>query len=385
MHLGEPKSDSVARSRIPELDGVRGAAILSVLLCHFGIISCPSQTLGGIFGFGWIGVDLFFALSGFLITDILLEHSSSDNYFGHFYMRRAFRIFPVYYLFLLCFFHVAPLASRFPGLHSFARGRGEEWWYWSYLYNWSPFAARNRSIMHLWSLCVEEQFYLLWPIVVRYAPRRLLKWLCLTIAVASPLLRLGAMASGVSPVRIYGETIFRLDGLALGALLAIAGRDRELRRRIVAWSKPLLAVAVTVIVTILYCDGSYFQGRAMLVWGGSALAVLSAGTVNFCRQIGGPLRSQFLRSFGKYSYAIYVWHYPLVERTRIESLKSNDSSSSLLNWIVFGAVLIFGVAGSWMMGWISWRLIELPSMRLRDRLTSPPRTEYVPARAVPAA
>jgi peptidoglycan/LPS O-acetylase OafA/YrhL len=340
--------------------------------------------LAEIFGFGWIGVDLFFALSGFLITDILLENVSTEDYFGRFYLRRAFRIFPVYYFFLFCFFHVGPLVSRVPGLQLLTRGRGEEWWYWAYLYNWSPFAARNRSIAHLWSLCVEEQFYLFWPLVVRYTSRSSLKLVCIAVAFVSPLLRLVAAASSVSPVRIYGETIFRLDGLAMGALLAIAARDRELERRVVAWSKPLLAGAGIVIVGILCREGSYFQGRAMLTWGGSALATLSAAAVFYCRRIGGVLRSQFLRSFGKYSYAIYVWHYPLVERTRIELLKLNGNISPLGNWTLFGGALILGIGVSWAIGWASWRLIELPSMRVRDRLTNRQSTEYMLARTASA-
>ncbi len=373
-----------ARRRIPELDGIRGAAILTVLICHFSIVSSPSVILSEILGFP-IGVAVFFALSGFLITDILLARVGEKNYFERFYVRRFFRIFPAYYFFLLCFFHLGPLVARLPGLHSLARGRGEEWWYWSYLYNWSPIAARNRSLLHLWSLCVEEQFYLFWPLVVRYTPRRVLKWVCLGMVLISPLIRLAGARLGVSPMQIYGETIFRLDGLALGALLAIATRDTGLERRIAICLKPLLAAAVLVIITIIWRDGSYFQGRDMLVWGGSALAALSTGAVFYCRQIGRPLRSRFLHSFGKCSYGMYIWHYPLAERVRIELLKFNGHIGLFARWELFGALVIGGIVVSWVIAWLSWQLIEAPALRLRDRVLARQKIEKALMRAASAA
>jgi peptidoglycan/LPS O-acetylase OafA/YrhL len=185
-------------------------------------------------------------------------------------------------------------------------------------------------------------------------------------------------------MQIYGETVFRLDGLALGALLALSMRDARLERRITMWLKPLLIVAVIVIATIICRDGSYFQGRNMLVWGGSALAVLSAGAVFYCRQIGGPLRSRLLHSFGKYSYGMYIWHYPLAERIRIELLKLNGHVDVSIRWELFGAVVIGGIIVSWAISWLSWRLIEAPSLDLRDRVMARKTNEKTLARAASA-
>jgi peptidoglycan/LPS O-acetylase OafA/YrhL len=347
--------------RIPELDGIRGIAILLVMLCHFGVIFCPSKRIGEGLGFGWIGVNLFFGLSGFLITGILLDSRGSYDYFRRFYARRLFRIFPVYYSLLFFFFHVGPLLSRFPSMHMLARDRGQEWRYWTYLMNWSAFNVRSRTLAHLWSLCVEEQFYIFWPVVIRYAPRRSLKWICLLIAILSPLARFIAFASGVSPIRIYGETVFRLDGLALGALIAIAQRDVNLHRVVERFWKPLAILACVAMAVILLRDGEYFQGRAMQVIGGSALSVISAAAVLLARKESRLLPSPILRSFGKYSYAIYAWHYLLAVCARA-------SFQGELRWSEFVCVLVGSITVCWAVGWISWTLIEAPAAWLRDHL-----------------
>ena len=331
------------------------------MLCHFGVIFCPSKLIGEGLGFGWIGVNLFFGLSGFLITGILLDSQGSYGYFRRFYARRLLRIFPVYYSLLIFFFHVGPLLSRFPLMQMLARDRAQEWPYWTYLMNWSAFDARSRTLAHLWSLCVEEQFYIFWPVVIRFAPRRSLKWICVVIAIFSPLARFIAFAQGVSPIRIYGETVFRLDGLALGALVAIAQRDISLHRLVERVWKPLAILACAAMAVILLRNGEYFQGRAMQVVGGSALSVISAVAVLLARKKSRLLRSAILRSFGKYSYAIYAWHYLLAVYARA-------SFPGELRWSEFVCALAGGITLCWALGWISWRLIEAPAARLRDHL-----------------
>src|SRR5262245_16358318 len=150
-----------SRSHYPGLDGLRGIAILLVILYHnFGFIP--------FLNYGWLGVDLFFVLSGFLITEILLKTRTTTNYFKNFYTRRVLRIFPLYYLCLILVIVIFPLIKNFPYDLSFYREN--QVWFWFYLQNWMLiFKQWNDSAIllnHFWSLAVEEQFYIVWPLLV---------------------------------------------------------------------------------------------------------------------------------------------------------------------------------------------------------------------------
>jgi hypothetical protein len=161
----------------PALDGVRGIAILLVLFHHFTVFD-PITGVGAWLGFaallGWCGVDLFFVLSGFLITGILIDARGSSRYFSSFYMRRSLRIFPLYFLVVFLSFVVLP---RFPALHDVLAGPTDvvQWPYWTYLVN---FAIADRAqFLHgildiSWSLAIEEQFYIVWAVVVWALPVR---------------------------------------------------------------------------------------------------------------------------------------------------------------------------------------------------------------------
>src|SRR6266849_4754306 len=184
-------------SRVVELDGIRGIAILLVLALHFGLPVCPPGILHDILGMGWAGVDLFFVLSGFLITGILLDSKGKPDYFRRFYLRRVFRILPIYYAYLIVFFHVVPVIAHATGrLATFEYGRGDEVWYWIYLSNWRHAVNQNPHLRHFWSLSIEEQFYIVWPLVVYLMPARILKYVCVAIAISSTLLRFVAEHEG---------------------------------------------------------------------------------------------------------------------------------------------------------------------------------------------
>ena len=166
--------------RIPELDGLRGIAILMVLLVHFGMFQPQGHAEAAVFRFfemGWAGVDLFFVLSGYLITTILLKAKTSAFYYTHFYIRRFLRIFPLYYVFLTGFLLVT-LWQGAPVL--------EQVWYWSYLANFRiGLGHRIDGLSHFWSLAIEEQFYLVWPLVIRHLRLRNIAVLCGLLCVVS--------------------------------------------------------------------------------------------------------------------------------------------------------------------------------------------------------
>jgi peptidoglycan/LPS O-acetylase OafA/YrhL len=161
---------SQSEKHLPALDGIRGLAVLGVLIVHADVLLNTTRQVEHVLvvlsEFGAYGVDLFFVLSGFLITGILLETKESPKYFSSFYARRFLRLFPVYYGYLLV------VALIFPALHHAIRTSmtdyGGGWgWYLAYCSNWKPgHGASDPCLGHFWSLAVEEQFYLLWPAMI---------------------------------------------------------------------------------------------------------------------------------------------------------------------------------------------------------------------------
>jgi peptidoglycan/LPS O-acetylase OafA/YrhL len=187
-----------AGARIPALDGIRGIAILCVMLYHFTFYGGiePTLIVDKVYYHtalvGWFGVDLFFVLSGFLITGILYDTASAPQYFRNFYARRVLRIFPLYYGTLAVFFFLIPLVIDISD--TFEELLRDQLWYWSYLVNvqialeyWPSFFALG----HFWSLAVEEQFYLVWPLVVFFLKRRSLIAICVVCIVGAFLVRVG--------------------------------------------------------------------------------------------------------------------------------------------------------------------------------------------------
>src|SRR5262249_15618967 len=152
---------------------------------------------------GWAGVQLFFVLSGFLITGILLETRQRARYYRNFFGRRVLRIFPLYYAVLIVAFVIVPLiAGKQP------RGHEHQLWLWVYLANWTgPFDGGVFIFGHFWSLAVEEQFYVTWPFLVRALPARAFATLCGVLIVAAPLSRALLRARGVDPEAVYEFTI----------------------------------------------------------------------------------------------------------------------------------------------------------------------------------
>src|SRR5215469_16350920 len=173
--------------RMPQLDALRGLAVIAVLIHNTG----RDLYTGFLTRNGWMGVDLFFVLSGFLITGILLDTKNSDGYFRNFYARRCLRIWPLYYCTLFFMFVVVPLV-RPSEAHQIFEPRSMPWWsYFVYLQNFLvPSITRATGLLGVtWSLAVEEQFYLVWPLVVRFLTETQLRRLSITLICCSPVLR----------------------------------------------------------------------------------------------------------------------------------------------------------------------------------------------------
>lgn len=374
------------RSTIAALDGLRGVAILAVLahqLCIDGYAANRGIQLALLpFQAGWFGVQLFFVLSGFLITGILLETRSVENYWSSFFLRRVLRIFPLYYLLLVGTFVIAPRLFDLPA--SVLAEHRHQAWYWFYLSNWW-FSSRHEvtGLGHCWSLALEEQFYLLWPFAVRLLGDRGLVRLCLGLAGMAFLLRLGLRLGGADSELAYELTPSRADALAFGALAAIVVRRADW----VAWIEPrlgrLMAVTFGLLAAITLASGVLNRNHIVtqtigytVVAVASALVILRAilDTARGRGLLAAALSSRLLRRYGKHSYAIYIFHLPIhlfITKTwitpRLDALSQAGFVGLQMGYFVAGTLglLVVGIA--------SYRVIERPFLDLKRFFAARPR------------
>ena len=364
---------------IPTLDGLRGVAIILVLVHHFTFYRPTAGIdllIGNVVFFLWVGVDLFFVLSGFLITGILLDTRGSARYFTTFYARRFLRIFPLYYLVLFLAFVVLP---KFETVHPVLAGQAvlpPQWPYWSYLTN---FAIADGGWVHgwvdvAWTLAIEEQFYLVWPLVIWLCPPRLVALLCAILLVAEPAARIYARSIDLPALPIYVLTWFRLDGFAIGALLAMAHRRGVfpvLDRRVPG----IIIIAMAGIIACAIMGGhTWWWNRWMQMYGYSLIAITAGAMV--VAAVNRPadslwprmLSAGWLRAFGKYSYALYLIHPPVMRGVREYVFDPLDYEAL---WMApWNAQLLFycaATAPAFGLAWLSWRLFEAPILRLKAR------------------
>jgi len=357
---------------VRSLDGIRGVAVLLVMLFHYGY-----------FAAGWIGVQIFFTLSGYLITGILLEDrgSSFSAYAGRFYCRRALRIFPLLYVYLL----VVALVHALSGAPaSFPVD-------WAWLATFTGNLARMRDgdlgpySVHLWSLAVEEQFYLIWPLLLFFLPPRSFRWTIAGFLLLAPIARLalfqGLLGLGhdeeYAGKAAYVLPFTQFDAFAAGAAIPLWGLDRM--RNAGCWF--LVALGITASAGIGVLAAAHFWGAGAFVaslgyahnlvgshayvWGYSLLNLVSMLGIICALQRIGPMRSLengLLVWIGKISYGVYVYHLPLLL-----------VGGLLMDWLGIG---LRGVArpaffAAWavtvmLVSEASFRWVETPFLKLKD-------------------
>lgn len=366
------------------LDGLRGLAILLVMGHHLFVVQVASQVesvAARVASLGAFGVDLFFVLSGFLITGILLDGKGGDWQLVNFYARRTLRIFPLYYLVLAVCFLALPAAMQLvpaaaPKLSRF-QGATDDWpWYLLYLSNYAIASAgewRHGVLDVTWSLAIEEQFYLIWPWVVRWTSRQTLGRVCWGVIVLALVCRLGVWAGGYSWLAAYVLTPCRADALAVGGLIAVTVRgegftpDRLRRAAAVG-----LAVALPALVAVA-AAGFFKYDQPWVFTGGYTVVATIAGCVLLAAALAAPgtlaeraFSHPVLVWFGKYSYALYLFHLPV--RAAIRDLAFGDAQFRTLPGGPWTGQLLFYLITTMAvtpLAWFSWRLVENPILRLK--------------------
>ena len=341
-----------------QLDGVRGIAALMIIFFHFfKTYLYPNHNKAFIMAsklshFGQTGVTLFFVLSGFLITRILLFSKNSDNYFKSFYIRRSLRIFPLFYLFLLLYYFIVPLIIHAPIVPF-----GKQWTFWFYLQNFAiTFNWNQIGPNHLWSLAVEEHFYLFWPLLIYFLNPKQIKNAVLIIFLISLVCRLVLQYYNYG---VFYFTFTNIDALALGSLLSIdelSGFPKN------SFYVKLFIVTIIPTIVLWFFVGtngnSYIQliklPLTAVIYYAFIGMVISTGTSNKFSILLKVLKSKFLSYSGKVSYGLYIYH-PFIFTLYFDNIHTKSVWINLLSCLA----LTFITAS------LSFYFFESPILRLK--------------------
>ena len=361
--------------RVPELDGIRGLAILLVLIWHYVAIGLPFETnswqtyLLRPLRLTWSGVDLFFVLSGFLIGGILVEAKRSPNYYQTFYLRRAYRILPIYFLWFGVFL-VGLSCARPDRGHAFQAIFNRDlpvWVYPVFLQNFAATHAQTFGPIWMgvtWSLAVEEQFYLLLPFFVQKLNTRGTVVLCLASIVLAPVVRLALTRSGDAFLGPYTLLPCRADALGLGVLVALACRDQRAWIWLSARRRHIKAAFLVMTCGVVFL---LFNQRQLFSFGLTWIAGFYTLLLVLVVVEPGPIakavfKSQLLVRLGAIAYAVYLFHQGI---------------NAILHWALFGdtetagwsslSVTGLSLIAVLLLATLSWRLMEKPLIRHAHR------------------
>lgn len=382
-NLSEPAAAAIPSGpvHLPVLDGIRGIAILMVMIYHFSDPHLGGGVVVKLLKAGVCGVDLFFVLSGFLITGILFDSRDNQRYFRDFYIRRALRIFPLYYGVLIGVLIVLPWFNAYIASQAAYEHQS---WLWLYLSNYLRFEHEATSLgclSHFWSLAVEEQFYFIWPLAIYFCNRKTGLLMC----VGCVLLSIGFRTTQVivdTPEMAHQAcniwTQCRMEALAVGAFVALFARGGTSKSTVVRLSGILGIAAVLSLGYLTYTGqvSELMQGGldvmryTLCAWIAGALVALSVASNS--AWVNRVIGCRPLRFFGKYSYGLYVFHWIL-----IPAFRQILPSATLLAWVkspLLAQFLLISVSTgiSVVVALLSWHLFEKHFLRLKDVLAPRP-------------
>ena len=381
-------------NHITELDGTRGIAVLLVMIFHFVHLPLVSNSKADwlfiqAFHAGWIGVDLFFVLSGFLITRILIHDKAVQKfsrYLRTFYEKRSLRIFPLYYAYLIfIFFIFFPLAVGHLDQSEQAKlisAKHDQLWFWLYVSNIKQVLNGRffgASVGHLWSLSIEEQFYLFWPFIIYFASIKNIKRISIFILFFAPVLRLILWLAGMVPSSIYVFTFARMDALAMGALVAVL----SIQNVTFKFNKLIIFIllSLSLSLVIIYSFGIRYDSHPMIFVLGYSLLALTFGGLIFLFQSPysfwgrSVFKSKFLVFMGKYSYAIYLFH-PMVRNAMLHLLgQPKIFFGNQMIWDISFIVVCSSISVG--LALLSWNFFEKWFLKLKNKIKIPEKASQL--------
>jgi peptidoglycan/LPS O-acetylase OafA/YrhL len=341
-----------------ELDGIRAIAALMVMFSHFTPYwpqETPGSFINHIAVIGQSGVSLFFALSGFLITRILIATKTDEHYFKNFYLRRTLRIFPLYYGFLVFYYWVYPFLIHQP-LTPFSAQVP----YWLYFQDFTLTFFREMSgPSGFWSLAIEEHFYLLWPAIIYFIPIRKIPWAVAGAIVVSVLTRIFLAASDHE---VFYFTFSRTDELSLGALMAYLQFGSPNKRRAVYCFTGFIAGMVAILALWSLSSGDAISSVQVIKY--CIVAVTLSSLIGFCVSLSNGnlikrmLQSKPLAYTGKISYGLYVFHPVCFELYDVYVSKGS---------LIVDFILSFGF--TFLIASLSYKYFESYFLRLKKRFS----------------
>lgn len=362
--------------RIPALDTLRGVAILGVIVCHT-MLRHPTSVGGAVARqvalLGWSGVPLFFALSGFLITRILLDARGQPDYYRHFYARRARRILPALGVLAVSLWFVAPfLGQAWQGPSISARANA--WPMALFLMNIKPLVVVGPvetfgAVGALWSLGVEEQFYLAWPCIVAALSMKRLRMLCIILIPLALLTRLSLSFAHLDHKLIHDFTLSNVDQIAAGSFVAVLARDERGRATLLRWAPWVALASALVILTVFLTASADHTTRPMLTFGYPALS-LGCGAIvaitaltpssRLTRALAALVPLQWL---GLVSYGAYLFHGVVLAVLLNAGFGPERYASPLAGQVLF-TLLVLGL--TILASILSWLIVERPILQGRS-------------------